>query len=492
MDAADVVVVGSGSAGCALAARLAAGSDRTVLLLEAGPDLRQDPPPAMHDGWRTYREHDWGLVGEWRDGREDEPLHRGRLLGGTSWVTRFAMRGSPADYQQWVDLGNDGWSYDDVLPFFIRVENDLEYGDRDWHGDDGPLPITRYPDLEPSPFETAIFTAFAETGFDLVDDHNAPGAVGAGRMPRNGRDGLRATGADAYLPLVDGRPNFEVRADAEVAAVELDGDRATGVRLVDGTVISAGEVVLCAGTYGSPTILLRSGIGPADHLRDVGVPVQVDLAGVGENLADHPGADLDAGFRAATGEPRFFWLATFHSSLAAPDDPPDLALWSCDPFGEPAETSVDAILLTPRSRGSVRLRSADPTERPRITLPGLSEEDDVRRLLEGLERARRVVTHPALRQVCADPATELPGTEAERRQWLAREVWPFPHTVGTCAMGPSPATGAVVDAAGRVHGVANLRVVDASVIPTAPSGFPHLMSLMLAERIADLMLSGDG
>lgn len=482
-----VVVVGSGSAGCVMAARLA--ESRSVLLLEAGPDLRAEPPERMHDAWWAYREHGWGFESEPDGSGQSEPLHRGKLVGGTSWVTRFAMRGSPADFDLWAALGNPGWGFDDVLPYFHRVETDLDYGAQPWHGDAGPLPVTRYPDIAPSEFEAAVSTGCAAMGFAAVEDHNRPGAVGAGRMPRNGRGGRRVTGADCYLPSVGASTNLTVRANAEVSSVVIEGGRAVGVRLVDGSVVRAGWVVLSTGTYGTPTILMRSGVGPAEHLREMGVVVRVDLPGVGENLADHPGVDIDPGLRGERDvAPRFFSLATFRTSYAAATDAPDAALWTYDPWGgpdDPAETAVGTMLLTPASRGRVRLRSADPLDAPRITLPGLRERSDVDRLAGALSRGIELVNRPEVRRLCdKDPTPNLRAGD-DWREFVVRNVWSFPHTVGTCAMGPSPDDGAVVDAHGHVHGVERLSVADASVFPTQPSGFPHLITMMMAERFAD-------
>jgi choline dehydrogenase len=484
----DVVVVGAGSAGCLVAARLAEAGSRSALLLEAGPDLRADPPPLMHDGWRTLPGHDWGYVADARPETEPEPLPRGRVVGGTSWKTRFAMRGTAGDFAQWERLGCRGWAYDDVLPYFVRLENDLEFGAEPWHGTDGPLPITRYPDQHPSPFECAWMSAFEASGFGVIDDHNRPGAVGAGRMPRNGSGGRRVTGADTHLAPGRTPPNLHVRGDAEVATVVFDGTEATGVRLRDGTVIHAGWVVLSAGTYGSPTLLLRSGVGPAQHLRHVGIDVVADLPGVGANLADHPGFDIDPGFRGDVGvAPRMFSLATFLSS-AATDDAPDLAVWVYDPWGgpdDPAETAFAAVVLSPRSRGSVRLRSADPADPPHITLPGCSDPFDVARLAEGAERVWELVHHPDVRRLCELPPAPRPTTRHELEDVVRSGVWSFPHVVGTCAMGASPEAGAVVDSDGRVHGLHRLSVVDASVIPASGAGFPHLVSMMVAERLSE-------
>jgi choline dehydrogenase len=200
-EAVDVVVVGGGAAGCVVAARLSESGTRSVALLEAGPDLRANLPAELRDGWRIPREPDWGYAAE-RDARGVvEELTRGKLLGGTSWMTRFALRGAPADYDEWAALGNAGWSFEDVLPYFTRLEADADFGDRAWHGDRGPLPISRYLDVELSEIAAAGLEALKVVGFPTVEDHNRPGAVGAGRMPMSSRDGTRVTTADAYLPL---------------------------------------------------------------------------------------------------------------------------------------------------------------------------------------------------------------------------------------------------------------------------------------------------
>jgi choline dehydrogenase len=444
----------------------------------------------MHDGWRTYRDSDWGYESA-PDGRgEVEPLYRGKVLGGSAWMTRFVMRGSPEDFDGWVRAGNPGWGFADTLDAFRRLEHDLDFAGEAWHGDAGPIPVTRYPGIDPSPYESAVAEACAAAGIPLVDDHNRPGALGAGRMPRNARAGLRVTSVDGYLPTDGSLPDtLEIRPEAQVSSILVEDDRAVGVRMLDGTDVEAGWVVLCAGTYGSPTLLLRSGIGPPDHLRDVGVQVLVPLPGVGENLADHQGFDVDAGYRGAPGTgPRFFWLATFRGATADEDEPLDLGLWIPEPFGigdQPTAADVTAVLLTPRSRGTVRLRSADPSAAPVITLPGLTDPSDVERLAEAAVVAKDVADHHAVRHLCDDPSGVLPPAGKALNEVVAREAWSYPHTVGTCAMGPSPDAGAVVDARGDVHGLSRLSIADASVIPTAPSGFPHVIALMIAERMAE-------
>jgi choline dehydrogenase len=483
VDRDDVVVVGGGSAGCVVAARLAETASRSVLLLEAGPDLRARVPDDLRDGWNLSREFDWGFESEPDERGVVEHVRRGKLLGGTSLVTRFAVRGSPADFGEWEALGNDGWSFDDVLPYFKRLESDVEFGDRPWHGDGGPIPITRYPELELTEIASVARDELVALGFPEVEDHNRPGAVGVGRMPMSSRGGVRVTTADAYLPAGGTPANLTIRADTHVAEVVFEGARATGVRTLDGAVIEAGWVVLCAGTYGSPAILMRSGVGPADHLGSVGVPVRVDLPGVGSNLTDHPAVDVDPGYRGqGRSAPVLHTIATFHSSAAATDGPPDLMLWVADPSGE---YSIDVVLLKPDTRGRVRLRSIDRGEPPLIELPRVREGTDVDRLAEGFRRGWELAARPELRRLCDEAAAPEAGVADELRRAIRQEAYSIPHTVGTCSMGPSPDDGAVVDASSGVHGTERLSVVDASIIPIAPSGFPHVVTIMLAERLSE-------
>ncbi len=275
-----------------VAARLAASASRSVLLLEAGPDLRENPPDDLRDGWHMTRDHDWGYSSEPDERGEVEPLRRGKLLGGTSAVTRFAVRGSPADYDGWADLGNEGWGFEDVLPYFLRLESDADFGGRPWHGDNGPIPIDRYRERQPTDVGAAALEAMRQVGFPPVEDHNRPGAVGAGRMPMNSRDGIRVTTADAYLPFGGTPPNLTIRSDTFVAEVVFDGVRARGVRLVDGTIIDAGWVVLSAGTYASPSILIPPCPG-IPHVPTIMIAERLsehlDSVALLAGPADHPG-----------------------------------------------------------------------------------------------------------------------------------------------------------------------------------------------------------
>ncbi len=486
----DIAVVGGGAAGCVVARRLADAARGSVVLLEAGPDLRHRTRRDRRDGWRLPTVPDWAFESEPDAGRSPSRLRRGRLLGGTSWLTRFAVRGAAADFDAWAARGNAGWRFEDVLPAFRRVEADAEFGQDPWHGDRGPIPITRYPELEPSAIHLAAAQALEAVGFPAVEDHNGPGAVGVGRMPMSSRGGKRVTSVDAYLRRGSQPPNLTIRADSMVGSVAIDAGRATGVRLIDGTEIAAGWTVLAAGTYGSPTILMRSGIGPAAHLHSVGIDVRIDLPGVGANLADHPAVDLDSGWRgSATSGPVLHTIATFRSSLAPADGAPDLMFWVTDPDGDEPGFWFDPLLLKPASRGTVRLRSSDPIATPRITLPRLQEPGDVERLSEAYRLGLELANRPEIRRLAREAPPSEPPTPAALRRRVVENAYSIPHVVGTCAMGPSAETGGVVDTLGRVHGVERLSVIDASIMPDAPAGFPHLVTIMLAEHLSERSLA---
>jgi choline dehydrogenase len=297
------------------------------------------------------------------------------------------------------------------------------------------------------------------------------------------------TTADAYLPVGSAPVNLTIRGDAQVADVVFDGERASGVRLLDGSVIGADWVVLCAGVFGSPAILMRSGIGPTAHLRSVGVHPRVDLPGVGANLADHPATDIEYGYLGtARSAPILHVIATFHSSAGSVNGPPDVMIWVSDPEGEPASFGINVLLLKPHSRGTVRLRSADPTDQPAIALPSL-EPADVERLVEGYRRAHELAERPEVRRFCSGPASPMPSGGDELRAMIRADGYSIPHLVGTCAMGPRPDDGAVVDASGGVHGIDGLIVADASIMPDVPSGFTHIPTIMIAERLSELLAS---
>ena len=357
-------------------------------------------------------------------------------------MTRFTPRGAPADYDGWAALGNAGWGFDDVLPYFIRLESDKDFGDRPWHGDRGPMPSTRYLDLDYTDVAAASLDALVAAGFPAIEDHNRPGAVGAGRMPMGSRDGIRVTTADAYVPLGATPPNLAIQTDSQVADVVFDGVRASGVRLVDGTVIEAGWVVLCAGTYGSPAILMRSGIGPVEHLRSVGVSVPRRSGG----RRREPRRPSRRGRRLRvprSGAERSDPPSDRHlpQLVSTSDGPPDLMLWVSDPAGQPASFEIGVVLLKPRSRGIVRLRSTDPAEPPVIELPDLSDPTDIERLVEGYRRAYELARRPEIRRLCAGPLPAEPGRKPGCGISSARSATPYPTSSAPARWARGPTTG---------------------------------------------------
>lgn len=493
----DVIVVGAGSAGCVLAARLSEDRRRSVLLLEAGPDYPDvaSLPAEIASGYMPAFTHDWGYISEPFASGRTVNANRGRLVGGCSATNgTAAVRGHSRDYDDWAARGNPGWSFAEVLPFFRRLERDLDFATA-WHGQDGPLPIRRYVPEERTPLHTAVLDAAPEIGIARIDDCNAPDAMGAGPLPVNVLDGVRQSAALTYLAPARTRPNLTIRSDVLIDRVLFEGTRAVGVQLADpAETIAAGHVILAAGAYGSPALLMRSGVGSAADLGALGIAVRADLPGVGRNLSDHPLLNLQ--FAAPpvppTSAPFFQTAITLQSSpeIAAYDlhiYPMSTFPWVVEESPTGAACTLFVSLLKPKSRGWVRLRSADPDVAPRINLGYCTHPDDMPRMIAAVRAARRLARTVPLSAVALAEIHPAPGTPDDPEA-LEAFVWSrietYHHPVGTCSMGPASDPMAVVDARGRVHGVVGLSVIDASIMPTVPAANTNVPTIMVAERCA--------
>jgi choline dehydrogenase len=492
----DVVIVGGGSAGAVLAARLSADAPRRVLLLEAGPNFAPGAYPKVLTDANIVAApaFDWRYHTDDVDDRlgHDIPVPRGRVIGGSSAVNgTVGMRARPADFARWAKRGIEGWSWEEVLAAYKAMEN-TPTGDDFWHGRSGPLPIRQRTAEENTPSMRAFVAASAALGLTHVSDFNGAIQHGVGPYPLNVVDGVRVNTGTAYLTVaVRARPNLTIRGDAEVDRVVIDAIRAVGVNLVNGEVVSAGEVILAAGAFGSPAILMRSGLGPSDHLSKLGIRTIANLP-VGDRLQDHPFFyNVYALKRAANAmNPAAGAIVWTRSQSAAPDDL-DLhisATHFIDPMASPTGGAIvlAAAVTLPKSIGRLRLSSRDPRAAPDIRYNFFDDQNDLDRMVEAVRLSRKIgrtapfsdlIDHEMAPGNIADDGTAL-------RANIVSTVAAYLHPTSTAPMGADSDPTAVVDAWGKVRGVEALRVVDASILPDIPSVATNVTTIMVAERIA--------
>lgn len=502
----DVIVVGGGSAGSVVAARMAEDPDTTVLLLEAGtdyPDLANLPEDIQNGHTRTAEdersEHNWALRGTITEEQGEIHVAQGKVIGGGGSINgQVFLRGIPQDFDDWASWGNEEWSYTKVLPYFRKAETDLDIKD-DFHGTDGPLPISRKVGETWPVIQSAFHTACLQNGFDTTDDMNGVEPTGVGVVPMNNQKGVRMSTAITHLAPMRHHLNLTIRGNVFARKILIENRQVTGVEVESGGevfTVESNKVVISAGALKSPHILMLSGIGPKDQLDEYGIDVLQDTPGVGANLRNHPISPIS--FRVKEGiklqpDASGVRIALRYTAKGS-DDSNDMMMTTSSLFspftGEMLPDRIgriSCVIELPAGAGFVRLNSADPAVQPKFDYRYFSHPEDMRRMRDGIRLAVKMLETDAYKDVSDGRVTPTEGilTDDDALDlWIRQTVGSARHVSGTCKIGPDSDPMAVVDQQCRVKGFQGLWIADSSVMPQVPRANANATAIMIGERVA--------